>query len=108
MFGNKGLRKILGPKSMQVTGQWRKLHKKQRHDLYCSPNSIHVTDQGGRDARSMCLVRTGKNARRILVGKPEDKRPLRRLRGIRGDNINTSLRGTGWYDVNWTDLAQDR
>jgi hypothetical protein len=49
-----------------------------------------------------------RNAYRILVGKPEGKRPLGRprLKGV--DNIRIDLRETGWDGVDWIDLAQDR
>jgi hypothetical protein len=45
-----------------------------------------------------------RNAYRILVGKPEGRRPRRRW----VDNINIELRGIGWDGVDWVDLAQDR
>jgi hypothetical protein len=47
------------------------------------------------------------NAYRILVGKPEEKRPLGRVRR-RWDNIKMVLRGLGWVAMDWTDLVQDR
>jgi hypothetical protein len=43
MFKNRVLQIIFGPKRVEVTGDWRKLHNKQLHDLYCSPNIIWVT-----------------------------------------------------------------
>jgi hypothetical protein len=46
------------------------------------------------------------NAYRILVGKPEGKRPLRRHRWV--DNIKTDLRETGWGGMDWINLAEDR
>jgi hypothetical protein len=48
------------------------------------------------------------NAYRILVGKPEGKRQLGRLRSRWVDNIKINFRGLGWVDMDWTDLAQDR
>jgi hypothetical protein len=48
------------------------------------------------------------NAYRILVGKPEGKRPLRRPRRRWVDNVKIDLRGIGWAGVEWIDLAQDR
>ena len=36
------LRRILGPKRDEVTGEWRKLHNEELNDLYCSPNIIRV------------------------------------------------------------------
>jgi hypothetical protein len=49
-----------------------------------------------------------RNAYRILVGKPEGKRPLGRSRHRRVDNIKINLREIGWDGMDWTDLAQDR
>jgi hypothetical protein len=44
----------------------------------------------------------------ILVGKPEEKRPLRRLRLKWVDNIKMDLREMGWGVIDWIDLAEDR
>jgi hypothetical protein len=49
-----------------------------------------------------------RNAYRILVGKPEGKRPLGRPRRRWADNIKLDLREIGWDGVDWIDLAQDR
>jgi hypothetical protein len=49
-----------------------------------------------------------RNAYRILVGKPEGKRPLGRPRRRLVDNIKMDLREIGWDDMDWIDLAQDR
>jgi hypothetical protein len=48
------------------------------------------------------------SAYRILVGKPEEKRPLETPRRRWVDNIKMDLRETGWCGTDWTDLAQDR
>jgi hypothetical protein len=48
------------------------------------------------------------NAYRILVGKPEGNRPLRRPRHRWVDNIKMDLREIGWDGVDWIDMAQDR
>jgi hypothetical protein len=45
---------------------------------------------------------------RLLIGKPEGKRPLERPRQWRVDNIKMDLRGVGWGGVDWIDLAEDR
>ena len=42
MFENRVLRRIFGPKRDEVTGEWRRLHKEELNDLYCSPNIIRV------------------------------------------------------------------
>jgi len=43
VFENLVLRRIFGPKRDEVTGEWRKLHKEELNDLYCSPNIVWVT-----------------------------------------------------------------
>jgi hypothetical protein len=49
-----------------------------------------------------------RNAFKILVGKPEGKRPLGRLRRRWEDNIEVDLREIGWGGMDWIDLPQDR
>jgi hypothetical protein len=53
-------------------------------------------------------MREKRNAYRILVGKPEGKRPLGRPRHMWKDNIKMDLREMGWGGMNWIHLAQDR
>jgi hypothetical protein len=53
-------------------------------------------------------MRAKGNAYRILVGKPEGKKPLGRPRRRRVGHIKMDLRETGWHCVDWIDLAQDR
>jgi hypothetical protein len=59
-------------------------------------------------AGHVARMRDKSNAYRILVGKPEEKRPLGRPRRSWVDNIKTDFRETGWDDMDWIDLAQDR
>jgi hypothetical protein len=49
-----------------------------------------------------------RNSYRILVGNPEEKRPLGRLRRRWVDNIKMDLREIGWDGMDWIDLAEDR
>jgi hypothetical protein len=49
-----------------------------------------------------------RNVYRLLVGKPEGKRPLGRLRRMWIDNIKIDLLGIGLSVVDWIDLVQDR
>jgi hypothetical protein len=49
-----------------------------------------------------------RNAYRLLVGKPEGKRPLERPRRMWVDSIRMDLRAVGWGDVDWIGLAKDR
>jgi hypothetical protein len=50
----------------------------------------------------------GRNGYRVLMGKPEGKRPLGRPRRRWEDGIETDFRRTGWRGVEWIHLAQDR
>jgi hypothetical protein len=86
-------------------GGWRKLHNEEHHNLYSLPSIIRMIMSrrmiwAGHVAR-MGVKRT---AYRILVGKPEGKRPLGRPRRRWVDNIKMNLR-TG---IKWIDLIQDR
>jgi hypothetical protein len=59
-------------------------------------------------ARHVALMGEKRNANRLLVGKPEGKRPLERPRRRWVDNIRMYFGEVGWGDVDWIGLAQDR
>jgi hypothetical protein len=81
VFENRVLRRIFGPKRDEVTGGWRKLHNEELRDLYYSPSIIRIIKSKS-IRRAGHVARKGKkrNAYRLLVGKPEGKRPLGRQR----------------------------
>jgi hypothetical protein len=97
------LRRIFGPKRDEVTGEWRKLHDELR-DLYSSPSIIRIIkSRSMRWAGHVARMGEKRNAYRLLVGKPEGKRPLARPRHRWVD-----LGEVGWSDVDWIGLAKDR
>jgi hypothetical protein len=78
-----------------VTGGWRKLHNEELYNLYTSPSIIRMIKSGIRLAKQLAQVGEKRNACRILVGKPEGKRPLERQRHRWVDNIKTYDREIG-------------
>jgi hypothetical protein len=79
VFENRVLRRIFGPKRDEMTGEWRKLHKEELHDLYSSPSIIRII-KSRRMRLTGQVARMGENmnAYRLSVGKLEGKRPLGR------------------------------
>jgi hypothetical protein len=100
VFGNKALRRIFGPKRDEVTGGWRKLHNGELHDLYSSPSIIRIMkSRRMRWAGHVARIGEKRNAYRLLVGKPEGKRPIGRPRRRWVDNFKMDLLEIGWGGV---------
>jgi hypothetical protein len=99
------LRRIFGPKRDEVTGEWRKLHNEELHDLYSSLSIIRII-KSRRVTLAGHVARMGEkmNAYRLLVRKPEGKRPLRRPRRRWVDNILRWILES-WDGVMWTGLV---
>ena len=78
VFENRVLRKVFGRKR---TGEWRKLHNEELNDLYSLSNIVRVV-KSRRMRWAGHVVRMGEDrgVHRVLVGKPEGKRPLGRPR----------------------------
>jgi len=92
VFENRVLRGIFGPKWDEVTGEWRKLHNEELNDLYCSPNIVRViTSRRMRWARHVARMGERRGVYRVLMGKPEGKRPLGRSSRRWEDNIKMNL-----------------
>ena len=109
MFENRALRRVFGPKRDEVTGEWRKLHNVELNDLYSLPNIVRVVkSRRMRRAGHVARMGEGRGVHRVLVGKPEGKRPLGRPRRRWKDNIEMDLREVGGGCEDWMELAQDR
>jgi hypothetical protein len=109
VFENRVLRKIFGPKRDEMTGGWRKLHNEELHGLYSSPSVVRmIKARRMRWAGHVALMGEGRGAYNILVGKPEERRPLGRPRRRWEDNIKMDLWDIGFGDVDWIHWAQDR
>jgi hypothetical protein len=92
-----------------VTGGWRKLHNEELHNLYSSPSIIRIIkSRRMRWVGHVARMGEKRNVYRLLVGKPEGKRPLGRWRSRWIDNIKMDLLEIGLNVVDWIDLAQDR
>ena len=105
VFENMVLRRIFGPRRDEVRGEWRRLHNEELNDLYSSPNNVRLI-KSRRMRWAGHVARMGEE--RVLVGKPEGKRPLGRPRRRWVDNIRMDLQEVGCGYMYWIGLAQDR
>ena len=96
MFENRVLRRVFGHKRDKVTGEWRKLHNEELSDLYSLPNIVWVVkSRRMRWAGHVASMGEGRGMHRVLVGKPEGKRPLGRPRCRWEDNMDLQKVGEG-------------
>jgi hypothetical protein len=111
VFENRVLRSLIGPRRDEGTAEWRKLHNEELNDQYSSPNIVQVIKSGAlRWATHIARMGEGRGVYRVLVGKPEGKRPIGRPRHRWEDNIKMDLQEVGWIELahdrdRWLDLA---
>jgi len=109
VFENMVLSRIFGPRRDDVMGEWRRLHNKELNDLYSSPNIVQVIKlRRMRWAGHVARMGEERGVYRVLVGKPEGKRPLGRPRRRWVDNIRMDLHEVGCGYMDWIGRAQDR
>ena len=97
VFENRELRRIFGTERDEVTGEWRELHNEELNDLYYSINIIRVIkSRRMRWAGPVASMGERRGTYRVLVGKPEGKRPLGRPTCGWEDNIKMDLQEVGY------------
>jgi len=109
VFENRVLRKMFGPRRDEVPGDWRRLHNDELNDLYSTPNIVRVIkSRRMRWAGHVARIGEERGMYRVLVRKPEGRRPLGRPRRRWADNIRMDLQEVGCVYMDWIGLAQDR
>jgi len=84
--------RIFGPERKEVAGGWKTLHSNELHDVYSAPNIIRVLrSRRMRWAGHVECLQKMRNAYRVLVGKPEGKKPLGRSKCRFEGNIRMDL-----------------
>jgi hypothetical protein len=96
------LKRVFGPKRHEVTGKWRKLHNEKLNDLYALPNIVRVVKSRRMIwAGHVASMKEDRGVHRLLVRKPEEKRPLGRPRRIWEDNIKMVVQEVGGGGCSW-------
>jgi hypothetical protein len=107
VFEKKVSRRVFGPKRDEVTGEWRKLHNEELNYLYSLTNIVQVVKwRRMRWAGHVARMGEDRGVHRVLVGKPEGKRPLGRPRRRWENNIKTDLREVEKGRGDWMELDQ--
>jgi hypothetical protein len=109
VFENRVLRRMFGLKRDEVTGEWRKLHNEELHNLRSSPDIVRqIKSRRMMWAGHVTRMREDRKVYKVLVGKSEGKRRRRRSKRRWEDGMRMDLWETGGGGLEWIHLAQDR
>jgi hypothetical protein len=108
VFENRMLRNIFGPYRDEVRREWRRVHNEEFYALYASPNIIGVIKSRKKTwAGHVARLWYKRGSYRVLVGRPDSKRPLGKRKRRWDDIIKLDLQDVGWGGMDWIAVAQD-
>jgi hypothetical protein len=108
VFENRVLRRMFGPKTDEVPGEWKQLQNEELNALYYSPSIVRVIKfRRMKWARHVARRGKGRGVYRVLVEKPGGKRPLGRPRRRWKDNIKMDLQEVECGGIDRIELDQD-
>jgi hypothetical protein len=109
VFEKRVLGRIFGPKKYEIKGELKRLDNAELYALYSSSNIFPVIkSRRMRWVGHVVRIGTRRGVYRVLVGRPDGKKPLGRSRRRREYNIKMDPQEVGWGGMAWTAVAQDR